>query len=362
MIKGNKGEWSEVYTLLKLLGDGKLHAADSDLNKMADVYYPLLKILREESNGSKRNYIYDQNIIKIIDGDSNRLMGTLSAEEFSNKADLLLNSISKGKRSFSVSTIEPFLKSIDVSQLKAKSTDKRDISIIVHDKITGMNPVLGFSIKSRLGNASTLLNSNKDATNFIYRVNGDITDSEIDQINNINTHRKIKDRIDEIYLGGHSLEYIDMANDMFKTNLQLIDSNLPLIMGEIVLDYFKSNRTSLIDLVANLESINPCNFNNNYNHSFYKYKVKNLLTDSALGMTPSSMWGGHYDATGGYIVVKEDGELVCYHVYNRNEFQNYLLNNTALDSPSSSRHDYGMLYKENQDVFLKLNLQIRFKH
>lgn len=46
--KLNKGEWSEAYTLIKLLADGKLYAADSDLNKINNIYYPLIKILRTE--------------------------------------------------------------------------------------------------------------------------------------------------------------------------------------------------------------------------------------------------------------------------------------------------------------------------
>ena len=29
MLKGNKGEWSEVYVLLRLLADGKIYATDS---------------------------------------------------------------------------------------------------------------------------------------------------------------------------------------------------------------------------------------------------------------------------------------------------------------------------------------------
>jgi len=33
MITGNKGEWSEAYVFLKLLGDGKLYAADQNLKK-----------------------------------------------------------------------------------------------------------------------------------------------------------------------------------------------------------------------------------------------------------------------------------------------------------------------------------------
>jgi len=33
---------------LKLLADGKLYAADKNLNRNPDLFYPLIKILREE--------------------------------------------------------------------------------------------------------------------------------------------------------------------------------------------------------------------------------------------------------------------------------------------------------------------------
>jgi hypothetical protein len=77
-------------------------------------------------------------------------------------------------------------------------------------------------------------------------------------------------------------------------------------------------------------------------------------------MMPSKVWSGEYDATGGYLIVKEDGEVLCYHIYNKNEFENYLINNTKLDTASSSRHGFGVVYKENEALFFKLNLQIRF--
>ena len=38
-LTANKGEWSEVYTLFKLLSEGKLYAADADLNKTLDLVY-----------------------------------------------------------------------------------------------------------------------------------------------------------------------------------------------------------------------------------------------------------------------------------------------------------------------------------
>ena len=57
---------------------------------------------------------------------------------------------------------------------------------------------------------------------------------------------------------------------------------------------------------------------------FYVHKFKQLLIAFALGMTPSEQWKGRYDANGGYIVVREDGEVVCYHFYERNELEDYL--------------------------------------
>ncbi len=35
-LTGNKGEWGEIYTLLKLLGEGKVYAGDRDLNKNSE--------------------------------------------------------------------------------------------------------------------------------------------------------------------------------------------------------------------------------------------------------------------------------------------------------------------------------------
>ena len=36
-MTGNIGEWSELYTMFKLLADGKLYAADANTNKIPDI-------------------------------------------------------------------------------------------------------------------------------------------------------------------------------------------------------------------------------------------------------------------------------------------------------------------------------------
>ena len=136
---------------------------------------------------------------------------------------------------------------------------------------------------------------------------------------------------------------------------------MPKIVSEIILLYYLSGVNKCSDSVIKLQETNPLHFNLSGSHKFYEYKIKRLLSDIALGMTPSTVWTGVYDATGGYIVVKDSGDILCYHVYNRNEFESYLLKNTKLDSPSTTKHKYGVIYRdENQKLFFRLNLQIRF--
>lgn len=105
---------------------------------------------------------------------------------------------------------------------------------------------------------------------------------------------------------------------------------------------------------------NPLAIDSEDAETFYTYKIKELLTNIALGLVPSRKWSGTYDATGGYIIVKEGGDVLCYHIYNRNEFREYLFRNTKLDTPSKTRHGFGIVVDTAEGQVIKLNLQIRF--
>jgi type II restriction enzyme len=353
----NKGEWSEVYVFLKLLADGKLYAADKDLNKIEEIYYPILKVLKEGTSGDLE-FIRNTHI-KVIDKDGNILI-KLTVEEFKEKSIELLHEIQNSKKSaFDVPNILSFMHSIKITKLKAKSKEKRDITLIVHDLFTGYNPILGFSIKSRLGSASTLINAS-GSTNFVYRLSIPLDEHTVNEINSIDGNSKIRDRVIEISKRESELEYYGMQNEKFEQNLMMIDSQFPIIISEILKLFYSGQGNRISDLVEKLKELNPCNFNLENNHPYYEYKIKNFLTDSALGMTANTIWTGHYDANGGYIIVKEDGDILCYHIYNRNEFQDYLYDNTKLETPSSSKHGFGEIYNINGTQFFKLNLQVRF--
>jgi len=357
MITGNKGEWSEIYALFKLLGDKQLFAGDADLNKVEELFYPIIKIIRNESGGNFEYALNDD--LVIISGGEEELR--IQVSTFIDQSVILLAKIKESTGAFSIPEIEEFMTAVNCHTLKAKSTSKTDIRIVIHDQRINQTAELGFSIKSQLGGEATLLNAGK-TTNFIYKLDDfDPTAEEISRINEIDTRSKIKDRIAAINEKGGNLTFITLEQNIFKNNLVLIDSLLPNILGEIIKTFFTSNLSTTEDLTANINQINPLNYDTQFAHTFYDYKIKRFLTDVALGMTPSKVWTGIYDATGGYLIVKENGDVLCYHIYNRNQFEDYLFANTKLDTASSSRHEFGKIYAENGQLFFKLNLQIRFK-
>lgn len=357
-LSGNKGEWSEIYTLFRLLGEGKVHAGDANMNKL-DLYYPILNIIREESKKYEYKPDVNKNIV-VVDEDGEEY-ARISMDRFMHESASLLETIKTAKRAaFEIPDSETFMNTIGCTKLKAPSKDKADIHIVIHDLRTNMTPLLGFSIKSQLGSASTLLNAG-DPTNILYHVYGtELTDLQIDEINAIDSHVS---RISAIYDVGCRLQYADIEHETFRNNLLFLDSSMPQFIADCLLvDSMSGAVSDIKKVVERVSAQNPLNFTGKNVVSFYEHKMKVLLLEAALGMTPAKEWNGRYDANGGYIVVRKDGEIVCYHFYNRNDVEDYLYCNTRFERASRSRYKYGSLFRgEDGNVFIKLNLQIRFK-
>ena len=148
-LTGNKGEWGEIYTLLKLLGEGKVYAGDRDLNKIQNLFYPIIMILRQEKEGNFNYKLQDRDVV-IQTPDGKELL-RLPASVFLVEAEQLLKAINENDGAFSIPQTEAFMNRIYCHSLKAKSVDKTDIRIILHDRRTKINSEMGFSIKSQLG-------------------------------------------------------------------------------------------------------------------------------------------------------------------------------------------------------------------
>lgn len=360
-LTGNKGEWSEIYTLLKLLGDGKVYAGDQNLNKIQDLFYPIIMILRQEKNGEFNYRLQDADVV--IQTPLGEELLRVPVVVFLAEAEKLLSAINENEGAFAVPEIEVFINSIHCHSLKAKSSDKTDIKIILHDRRTRINSEMGFSIKSQLGGDSTLLNASK-ATNFNFKIVGiELSANDIETINAINPKRnKVIDRVNAIRRKGASLVFDRVDNSIFRTNLLMLDGDLPVIVANLLLEQLNTGISTLKELVGKIAETNPLNCEIENAIPFYTYKIKHLLTSAALGMMPATAWDGRFDANGGYLVVKRDGEILCYHFYDRNRFEDYLFTNAYLERSSTSRHEYASVIKEKDgSLSFKLNLQIRLK-
>lgn len=275
----------------------------------------------------------------------------------SQKASELYHNILCGaERSFAIDSAEMLMRDLSLTRVKASSEDKSDIKMEVHDIQTGIDKICGFSIKSELGTPPTLLNAS-NATNFIYRVDG-LSEENMVEINGIETKNKLLDRIAKICEYGN-LKYFDMENQTFKGNLSLIDTAMDSMVSDILLESFLSGETDCQSLIRIVSDKNPQKYSNP--QRLYTYKMKKLLCSTALGMMPSQEWNGRDEATGGYIIVTRSGSVVAYHIYNRDFFETYLLEHTKLERGSSTRHNYGKIYRANNEMFINLNLQVRFK-
>lgn len=356
MITGNKGEWSEAYVLLRLLAQGRIYAANENLEQIDEMYFPILKVLREEIQNQQYQYAVNSQDKKIDIYLNDELIKSYSQQQFTAEADYLYEKIVEGgNRAFAITQSEMFLNEIGCNRLAAPSTDKTDITMQIHDINTGYSPVCGFSIKSEIGNAPTLINAT-GATNFIYEVEG-LSDEQIASINAIDTRTKIRDRMERIFNEASSVKFVKVNSNVFSNNLMLIDSRLHEIIAASLICHYKSGLTKCVDVVNALEEENPLEFPES---GFYRYKFKEFLCSAALGMTPATLWDGHDEANGGYIVVTSKGNVLAYHIYNRDFFKEYLMNNTKYERASTTRHGYASLYKENGKTYIKLNLQIRF--
>lgn len=360
-ISGNKGEWSELYVLLKALGDGRIYGADGNVKRKPDVYLDVNRVIRHDDG---RNLVFvrvpERELVQVLrDGEE---FTTVVIPAIIEQYGRLFMAIRSGKNSFAIPDTEKFMRSIGCTTLKAPSDDKTDITIEIHEPKTGMDLIQGFSIKSMLGNPSTLVNAS-GSTNFVYSLDGGMTESIVEKANeyrNGESKTKVIDMLTYLKNQGITLRFADTDKRTLFNNLTLIDSSMPELVGEMLILYYQEGIAKISDQIDRLNRKNPLKFRNPDEVPYYEYKIKKLLVSYALGMQSAKPWLGTEDANGGYIIVREDGDVLCYHIFDRGSFEDYLVRNTKFDTPSVNRHGFAEVYRENGEYRLKLNMQIRF--
>lgn len=326
----NRGEWSELYVMLRLMADGVIFAEVNGKN----CRLPVERTLYEDLNGFKLELIRKKNSVTLYqNGDR---IKSIAADNFAGMADTILNGIRCGKdRSFKIDGAEKILQELGLTTLKSPPNKKADIKLTIHDASPTFDTVSGYSIKSYLGSKPSLFNASKDNTNFRFKVFG-VDDALAERINAIDTPGKIIDRLNLI----ERLEFDSVCGEAFASNLRLIDSNMGRILGEMVKLFYVERINGCAELATHLEEDDPLKIGV---PNFYRINIKKFLRAVALGFRPTEKWNGRNEAEGGCIVVKRNAEIVLYPLRNYDDFETYLLNDTKLDTPDSNRHNFAKI-------------------
>ena len=374
-IKGkklNKGEWAEFYVMMKLLGEGRLYTANKLLQKNYQSYLDVLKIIRQECETQVLEYIIDEanGVVIVKPQDSDTILATMPVSDFNDYAKMLFDGIKDIKGS-SVPAPDPvcdFAKVIYVSNPKAPAVKalkkqfggKNDIFIEVRDGQTAIVSIMGFSIKSKFGQNPTLFNAGS-SSQYLYKLTG-CDDTMMDEFNAITENGGRGWSKCKAYLSDHgiSMEFARTQNPIYNDNLFLVRESMAKIMAWCVKDRLidSPGHFEVMETVERMISANPLGVPGA--RVYYEKAIKDFLMAGFTGMTAGKEWDGKEQVNGGYIVVMDDGDVICYHSSDRESFRDYLYRNTHFEYVSADKYVWSRIIKIDGEYYLPLNLSVRF--
>ena len=374
-IKGkklNKGEWAEFYVMMKLLGEGRLYTANKLLQKNYQSYLDVLKIIRQECETQVLEYIIDEPtaVVVVKPQNSDVVLVTIPIKEFNDYAKMLFDGIKDVKGS-SVPAPDPvcdFAKVIYVSKPKAPAVKalkkqfggKNDIFIEVRDGQTAIVSIMGFSIKSKFGQNPTLFNAGS-SSQFLYKLTG-CDDIMMEEFNAITENGGRGWSKCKSYLADHgiSIEFVRTQNPIYNDNLFLVRESMAKIMAWCVKDRLidSPGHFEVMETVERMIAANPLNVPGA--RVYYEKALKDFLMAGFTGMTAGKAWDGKEQVNGGYIVVMDDGDVICYHSNDRESFRDYLYKNTHFEYVSADKYSWSRIIKIDNEYYLPLNLSVRF--
>lgn len=356
----NRGEWSELYALLELLDNQDLKIVNDSLEIIDDTTFKVIGLYIQNSNNE---YYFDIKDINVDVLKNNKVISNVEKIEIQKYKKVLLDKIINelpSKGSFPIQEMKYILEKLtEGNKIKSSSKSKEDINAKLQDnRLNTVVNKVGYSIKSSLGSPATLLNASNN-TNFKYFIKG-LASEDIEKINNIDTRTKLIDRLDYMKDKNAEIKFDKVISNTMNQNLQMIDSKLPEILADLLIASYETREKNIGKLLHHVSENNILNYTGN-SELYYKKKIGDFLLAVTLGMMPGEIWNGEYDVTGGIILVENDGKiLVLDAVYYKEYLVKYLIKNTKLDSPSSSRYKMFDIYSDKGKNYFNLNLQIRF--
>tara|TARA_B100001029_G_scaffold4465_1_gene3238 strand:- start:526 stop:1584 length:1059 start_codon:yes stop_codon:yes gene_type:complete len=346
--KKNKGEWSETLCLLKILCS------------------PNWKIFLGDKEGNSTNKHAEVEEIKSLESDAVTYVN-LSEEYFSlgnkkvNKSetkeifDLFFKEVVDSNENPLLITnpkIRSFCEAIKIPS-KAPANIKSDLLF----KFLNEDLFEGVSIKSLIAGRPSIINSSSHTRiSYSLSVNEDFDIGEANPKKVKNTKNGPKESSDT----KGTVKYIDnktvgwtssIESDTFRATLKRINPDLPEIIGKLVFYSYLDTNRSFNFLFDNYDFTDED-----------KEEFKRFLLIYSSGVMPKEEWDGS-DPCKCTINLSKEGGLVLYRASEENStYEDYLFQNTSLDSPSSRTSGIkDHVIESNNEFKLLLSLNIRSK-
>ena len=345
----NVGEWSEVFALGQLLSRGGADSADESLGRIRDSFVRTSAVkIPGGDHGADLVYLCSGSNVKIqVDGSD---MAQVTSKDLSDKSKALFKKLvaSPSGRAFRSTEGEALLRALRKSSVAASSRSRHDLLVKFGDSRTSVawTPL---SIKSKLGGQPTLLNAS-GSTNFQFEIKSPSGSSSVPRFG-----QSLKTDMQSLFRQGRIIQYHGMDSSRFEANLRKIDPKLPSLLGRCLLETTKHRMSSF-------EFIVPSAFADESRARDLNIRtVKKFLGYVARGLTPSAEWDGRADEFGGILYVVPEGDVLLFTTRNVNALEDYLFHNLKFEYGSRDRHGFGTPFARDGRIFIKLNLQIRFK-
>lgn len=367
-FSATKRELGELYAFFRLLADGTVAFGTPDVRKNMAKSWPVALVQREEHDGTRRYYIEGEKV-RLVGGTVGKDGAFTSGgkeeqcfprEDFKDAAELILHLLktASGDEIEVSEGLEAFLDAVGIYDLEAKTDDRTDFYVAFHHPDA---PLTGFTVRCRLAPMNPLLDGGRTANLKLEQSGVKFAVPTVNKVNALpESSTEVAERMLLIERLGGILKYADVADRVFRCNLQMIDLHFPRMLAEMVRAMHLDGIVRVSELTEHIKAMNPLKIKDELinKHGFYEFKMKQFLLALALGMRPAKIYNGTDSAVEGMLLVTVDGEVLCYHKSERAVFANFLYRNTRLEKGSVDKDKYGFLERENGVWYFKLNVKI----
>ncbi len=170
-----------------------------------------------------------------------------------------------------------------------------------------------------------------------------LSKGHLKEVNVIGTEPKVAKRINKLTALGYKITFDSFEDNEFKLNLQLIDSELHVLMAHVVLDTYRSGVLKISEIIEKLKADKPLHYDQSQGHGFYEYRLVNFLVEATIGKNFKSIWSREPNAE---------------YLRGLNEFREELKNASRLDLSTESKVGLGEVYTAGNETFMRLGFQL----